>query len=435
MKAATLSLLQAQLAGKYAPDNIYYSSIQQVLEAAERIDLPEHLMLILSQPKAELIVNFPVKMDDGTWRLFKGYRVQHNNILGPFKGGMRYHPQVGLDHVKALALMMTFKTALVHLPLGGAKGGVAVDPRAVSEGELTRLTRRFTSALGDNIGPDYDIPAPDVGTNARIMAWMADTYMNLGSPHSRLRGQGVVTGKPLDFGGSHGREQATGQGVVYVLQRLLPELGLDPATLSFSLVGYGNVGSWTGRLLTALGARMRCVMDHTGAIAAEPGIDAHALAAHVARTGGVAGFAGADAIEMANARRLPVDVFIPAALEQMVGPEWAADLQCKVVAEAANIPLTPAAEVALRGRGITILPAILCNSGGVTVSYMEWKQNRQAETWSAATVDAQLRELLGAACDRVRATARRLDCDLGTAAYCSALEKIHDVYALRGIFP
>lgn len=417
------------------PDNIYFQIISAVLESSERLGIPHHLKLLMAQPKNELIVHFPVRMDDGSYRLFKGYRVQHNNVLGPYKGGIRFHRSVSLDHVKALAAIMTMKTALMRLPFGGAKGGVKVDPRSLSHDELMRLTRRFTSALCPNIGPDYDIPAPDVGTNAQIMAWMADTYVNLSEPENRLGGISVVTGKPVAYGGSEGREKATGQGLVYVLETLLPETGLDIRTMSYSLIGYGNVGSWTGRLLQERGARLRAVLDHTGAILDEQGIDAAALAAHVETHGGVAGFAGARPVTEDTFYTCPVDVFIPAALEQMVTPERAAQVRCRVVAEAANAPVTPAGERTLLARGITILPAILCNAGGVTVSYFEWKQNRQSETWDAELVDQQLRRMMQAAARRVGDMARRLSCDLRTAAYCSAMEHIKEVYQLRGIFP
>lgn len=419
----------------YSPDNIYVQIISAILESSERLGVPHHLKLLMAQPKNELIVHFPVRMDDGRYRLFKGYRVQHNNVLGPYKGGMRYHPGVSLDHVKALAAIMTMKTALMRLPYGGAKGGVRVDPRALSAEELMRLTRRFTSALCPNIGPDYDIPAPDVGTNAQIMAWMADTYVNMSEPENRLGGIGVVTGKPVEYGGSHGRDKATGQGVVYVLDTLLPETGLDIRSISYSLIGYGNVGSWTARLLAQRGARLQAVLDHTGAVFQKAGIDTEALARHVEQRGGVAGFAGAEAMMPEAFYRLPVDVFIPAALEQMITPDNAAVIGCRVLVEAANAPVTPEGERVLLERGITILPAILCNAGGVTVSYFEWMQNRQSETWPAAQVDTRLHDLMVAAAVRVRDTARTLRCDLRTAAYGAAMEHINRVYQLRGIFP
>lgn len=420
---------------EYNPDNIYYQIISAVLDSAERLDLPHRLKLMMAQPKNEIIVHFPVRMDDGRFALFKGYRVQHNNVLGPYKGGMRYHPGVTLDHVKALAALMTMKTALVRLPFGGAKGGVKVDPRGISPDECMRLTRRFVSALGANIGPDYDIPAPDVGTNAQIMAWMADTYVNISEPGKRLGGSGVVTGKPIEYGGSHGRDKATGQGVVFVLEEALPGMGINISGMTYSLIGYGNVGSWTARLLHERGAILKTVMDHTGAILNERGIDTDALNAHVAQKGGVAGFPGGEPIPPEAFYATSVDVFIPAALEQMITEDNARLLSCRVVAEAANAPVTPAGERNLIERGITILPAILCSAGGVTVSYFEWKQNRQAELWDAEVVDQQLQKLMVGAARRVNETARKMDCDLRTAAYCEALTYINSVYSLRGIFP
>lgn len=427
-------LLQ-QLGLPVSQDNIYRQVIGDVLTAAQVMKLSPGLQQILAQPKNELLMHFPVRMDDGSTRLFKGYRVQHNNVLGPYKGGMRYHPAVDLDHIKALAAIMTMKCALARLPFGGAKGGVAVDPRKCSTDELMRLTRRFTSAMGTNIGPGYDIPAPDVGTNAQIMAWMADTYANIHEPHHRLDGLSVVTGKPLEFGGSPGRDKATGQGLIYVLDELLPELGIDIAKCTFTLIGYGNVGSWTGRLLAQRGAKMLAVLDHSGAIADEKGLDARKLARHVEAKGGVAGFAQSHVITPDQFYAMPVDVFIPAALEQMVTMEVAPKLKCKVLAEAANAPTVPTADHYLRDNGVQVLPAILCNAGGVTVSYFEWRQNRQAEVWTLDRVDGELRNCMIAAARRTKLAAHRYGCDMNTAAYIAAMEAIDKVYQLRGIFP
>jgi glutamate dehydrogenase (NAD(P)+) len=406
-----------------------------ILSAADRVDLPERLRLVLSQPKNEVTVHFPVRMDDGEFRLFTGYRVQHNNVLGPYKGGIRWDPTVSLDHIRGLAALMTMKNALSHLPFGGAKGGVFVSPRELSAEEQMRLARRFTSALGTNIGPDYDIPAPDVGTNAQIMAWMADTYSNLHEPQRRVGSLGVVTGKPLVFGGCPGRDKATGQGVVYVLDHLSDTLQIDLKSATFSLIGYGNVGSWTARLLAERGSTLKAVMDHTGALRNDTGIDAEALALHVQQTGGVAGFPGAEAVRPRDVYDCPVDLFIPAALEQMVDVAQARLLRCRVVVEAANAPVTPRAEQHLIEQGIHVLPAILCNAGGVTVSYFEWKQNRQVETWSERSVEQKLSSTICAAVDRVQQAAKKHDCDLRTASYCAALDHLAEVYNLRGIFP
>lgn len=430
------ALVMTRLGFRLDPNNLYQQVVGQVLESARKMDLPGYLQLLMAQPKNEVKVHFPVKMDDGKYTLFKGYRVQHNNLLGPYKGGIRYHPQVSLDHTKTLALIMTMKCALADLPYGGAKGGVQVDPSKLSPRELQTLTRRFTSALGSNISPDHDIPAPDVGTNAQIMAWMADTYINIsGAGGQRVNGLAVVTGKPLHFGGSEGRDKATGQGLIYVLEELLPELGIELERATYSLIGYGNVGSWTARLMAHRGATLKAVMDHTGAVANAKGIDTLALAIHVAQKGGVAGFHGAEPISNEDFYAAKVDVFIPAALEQMIDGRHAKHLNAKVVAEAANAPTTPEGERVLASRGIHVLPAILCNCGGVTVSYFEWKQNRQAESWSLEQVDSQLRRHMRRACAGVKAQAQKHKCDLRSAAYCAALERIAEVYAVRGIFP
>jgi glutamate dehydrogenase (NAD(P)+) len=396
---------------------------------------------ILSQPKNSIIVNFPVAMDNGDYQIFRGFRIQHNNVLGPFKGGIRYHPDVSLDDVRALALWMTLKCSLAGLPFGGAKGGVRIDPRRVSQHELRKVTRRFTSALGTNIGPDYDIPAPDVGTNAQVMVWIMDTFMNTTSSLTRQSQLNVVTGKTLECGGSQGREKATGQGVVFVLEKLLPEIGIKLDGARFTIVGYGNVGSHTSKLLCERGAKLVGVLDHSGAIAvSEPaqggaGIDAVRLADYVARSGAIAGFPGADAVNHDTFYRIPTDLFIPAALERMVNEDIARKLKTRVVVEAANGPTTPGAELILLERGIDILPAILCNSGGVTVSYFEWVQNKNNESWTLDHVDGLLRRYINEMCDRVRRTRERYKTDMRMAAYIVALDRIRTVYNQRGIFP
>ncbi|MFP4157442.1 MAG: Glu/Leu/Phe/Val family dehydrogenase [Opitutales bacterium] len=419
----------------YDENNLYFQTIGSVLEAANLVDVPHNLKLILSQPKTEVMVHCPVRMDDGTWQLFKGYRVQHNNVLGPYKGGIRFHPEVKLDEVKTLALLMTMKCALAQLPFGGAKGALKVDPRAISVGELERVTRRLTANLGNNIGPDYDIPAPDVGTNAQIMAWMADTYINFAESSSKVTARGIVTGKPVEFGGSRGREKATGQGLVYVLEDLLPGMGYEISKQSYSLIGFGNVGSWTARLLQAKGAHLKAVLDHTGAIYQDEGIDAAALAEHVAREGGVKGYGPAEAISEERFYATEVDLFIPAALEQMVDEAHAQKIRCKVLVEAANAPTTPRAERILLDKGVEVLPAILCNAGGVTVSYFEWKQNRQSETWDEEYVDEQLRKVMSRSAKRVLEMAARLGCGMRLASYAAAIERIDKVYEMRGVFP
>ena len=419
--------------------NLYVETIADLLQAAEMENIDRRVQLILAQPKNEIVFHFPVRMDDGAYKLFKGIRVQHNNALGPYKGGIRYHQDVGVDHVKALAALMTLKCALVRLPFGGGKGAVGVNPHKLSNDELMRLTRRFTSALGSNIGPNSDIPAPDVGTNAQIMAWIADTYMNVQELEHRFAGHAVVTGKPIEFGGSHGRDKATGQGLVFVLEELLPELGMTIKDSTFSLIGYGNVGSWTGRLLQRLGGKMIAVMDHSGAVVNPRGMDAEKLYEWTTdadnRRRGVSGFPGAESCTEDEFYSTKVDLFIPAALEQMIGPDRAKQIDCKVVVEAANAPVTPPGEEILLDRGIEVMPSILCNSGGVTVSYFEWKQNRQAETWEVEEVDAELRKQMKIAADRVRHARKQHKCGMRTAAFCAAVKYIGHVYNTRGIFP
>jgi len=405
----------------YKRDNIYFQTINSIMEAADRVGLPKRLKFILSQPKNELIVHFPVRMDDGSFRLFKGYRVQHNNVLGPYKGGIRFDNSVHLDHVKALAAVMTIKCALAQLPLGGAKGGVQFDPRSISSDELMRLTRRFTSA-------------PDVGTNAQVMAWMADTYINLDASR-KVSGLSVVTGKPLSFGGSEGREKATGQGLVYILEEMLPEYGIAMEKCTFSILGFGNVGSWTSKILHEKGSTLLAAGDHTGFIAGKDGIDPVRLDQYVKTRGGIAGFPDAEKISVDEFYTRKVDLLIPAALEQMIDMQRARQLDCKVVVEAANIPLQPEAENYLLARGVHILPAVLCNAGGVTVSYFEWKQNRQAETWDLDVVDKGLKNMMVKAANRVKQMARDENCDLRMAAYCAALKHLNEVYEIRGIFP
>ena len=438
-----------ELGMKQDPNNLYLQTIDAVLTAAEILELPHHLQIILAQPKNEIMVHFPVRMNDGHFRLFKGYRVQHNNALGPYKGGIRFHNDVSLDDVKALSLLMTMKCSLARVPFGGGKGGVKCDPRTLDNDELMRVSRRFMAAISRHIGPEIDIPAPDVGTNAQVMAWFADTYQNMSGSSSRNNALGVVTGKPVDMGGSLGRDKATGQGVVDVVAEILPDMGLPLKDLKVSIIGYGNVGSWTGRLIQNLGAKVIAVMDHTGAIRNDEGLNTEVLAMHVAETGGVAGFGadhgatksgkhtqeGAEAISTEDFYRTTVDLLVPAALEQMITPENAAWIDAKVIAEGANAPTTPAGERILLENGVEILPAILCNSGGVTVSYFEWVQNKSSVYWDADKVDTDLNRHMVMAARRTQVAKQRYEVDLRTAAYIAALDQIGKVYTMRGIFP
>lgn len=407
----------------------------QFSRAAEVVGLEDWLRLILDQPKNEIIVNFPVVMDDGSFRLFKGYRIQHNNILGPFKGGIRYHHDVHLDEVKALASWMTWKCALMEVPFGGAKGGIKFTPRDHSAAELERITRRFTHALGSNIGPNHDIPAPDMGTNAQTMVWMMDTYMNCGPQDRKNARRGVVTGKSVTSGGSRGRSKATGQGLVYVIQEWAKEteFSLDGAT--FALQGFGKVGMAAASILTRLGASMVAVMDHTGALSNPEGLHPKRLSQHVKANGGVAGYPGGKAIDKKKFFSTKVDIFIPAALELQITAETAPLMDCKLVVEGANGPTDLDGDRILHEKGTHVIPDILANAGGVTVSYFEWLQNRRAETWTLSEVDTRLQVMMANAYQTMRRIAIANNITNRTAAYVHGLRRVRDVYLERGIFP
>jgi glutamate dehydrogenase (NAD(P)+) len=431
------------------PANLYLQTVEVLLHAADTLGLPHRVKIILAQPQSEIMVHFPVRMDDGHHQLFKGYRVQHNNALGPYKGGLRYHPDVHLDDIKSLALLMTMKCSLARIPYGGGKGGIKCDPQRLSRDELMRVTRRFCAAIFRYIGPDYDIPAPDVNTNAQVMAWFADTYASLAEAgKNSWDSMRVVTGKPVEVGGSLGRDKATGQGLVDVCLEMLPSIGIPIQGMRYSLIGYGNVGSWTGRIFQKLGARLIAVLDHTGAIRNDAGIDAELLAEHVATHGGVAGFergqgtgsgrasgAGATLVSTEEFYRTPVDALVPAALEQMITPREAAWVNCKVIVEGANAPTTPTGDRALQKRGIEVIPAILANAGGVTVSYFEWIQNKTCTSWDIEEVDSKLNRHMVMAARRTLLARQKYECDLRTAAFIAALDNIAKVYQVRGIFP
>ncbi|MDG2428018.1 MAG: Glu/Leu/Phe/Val dehydrogenase [Acidimicrobiales bacterium] len=416
--------------------SLFATALDQFHRGANLIDLSSDLRSILSQPKNEIIVNFPVRLNNGKYQVFRGYRIQHSNLLGPYKGGVRFHPMVNLDEVKALASWMTWKSALCDIPFGGAKGGISFDPNALEVDELERVVRRFTHALGSNIGPDHDIPAPDLGSNAQSMVWMMDTYANSAGAAERQNVKRIVTGKTMETGGSPGRDKATGQGVVFCLQHWADEVGFDLAGASVSIQGFGNVGGATGRILQVHGARLVAVADHGGAISDEDGIDAFDLTDWVREHGTVAGFPGAMWIDPDDYWRVPADILVPAALENQVTAENAGQIQAQVIVEAANGPTTLEAEKILTERGIEVLPDILVNAGGLIVSYFEWLQNRSAERWDLDDVDYRLRETLWRACDAVVDLRTDLDVDSRRdAAYAVALRRLQVVYEQRGIFP
>jgi glutamate dehydrogenase (NAD(P)+) len=414
---------------------LYETVTQQFNQAADLMQLGGDVRKILARSTNEIVVNFPVKMTDGSIQMFTGYRVQHNNVLGPFKGGIRYHAGVDIDEVRALAAWMTWKTALVNIPFGGAKGGVQFDPRGYSTNDIQRITRRFTFALGNIIGPEYDIPAPDVNTNAQIMAWMLDTYLSSIPPRERNANTHVVTGKPVESGGCLGRQKATGQGVVFLIERWCVDNNLPLRGATFMVQGYGNVGSWTARLLQRMGARLVAAEDFTGAVSNPKGIDADDLFTHVTETGGVKDFGAAEAADHRSFLSTPCDIFIPAALENQITGFTADHLRVKLVAEAANGPTDTDGDAILRGKGISVLPDILCNSGGVIVSYFEWLQNKRSESWDLEEEDAKLHRRLMAAYDKVVHEMEKYATDWRTAAYIVALARLENVYMERGIFP
>lgn len=415
--------------------NLFEIASKQVEKAIKLVNLDDDVSQILAQPKNEIITNFPVRMDNGKFQIFKGYRVQHNNILGPYKGGIRYHHEANLDEMKALASWMTYKSALHEIPFGGGKGGVKVDPRQHSKTELERITRRFTAALGSNIGPEFDIPAPDVGTNEQTMVWMMDTYMNIVSQRERNSVRGVVTGKSVTSGGSYGRREATGQGVVHCITEWAKDKNFDLDGAHVIIQGFGNVGTYTARLLSQKGAVVVGVGDVGGYVANPEGINPHKLSEHVAKTGSVAGYKGATKVSREEFFGLEADIFVPAALELELGLKEAKALKVKMVVEGANGPTYPEAEDYLLGKGVDVIPDILCNSGGVIVSYYEWLQNKRSEQWDIADVLARLEKRMKQTYANVRQYAQAHKTDWRTASYALGLERLQHCYRERGIFP
>jgi glutamate dehydrogenase (NAD(P)+) len=415
--------------------NLYQIATQQMEKGARAINLDPAVRAILSQPKNEIIINFPVRMDSGELRMFKGYRVQHNNILGPYKGGIRYHEEANLDEMKALAAWMTYKCALHDIPFGGGKGGIKFNPREHSKPELERITRRFIHALGANIGPEWDIPAPDVGTNSQTMVWMMDTYMNIVGMNEKNSVRRIVTGKTVTSGGSHGREQATGRGVVHCITEWAREKRFNLDGCTFSVQGFGNVGSHTSRILAKLGATLVATGDYRGYIANPEGLNPHKLAEHVAQTGSVEGYRGGRPITREEFFASDADIFIPAALELELGLAEAKLLKCKLVVEGANGPTYPEAEDYLLGKGIDLLPDIFANAGGVIVSYYEWLQNKRSERWDLEEVESRLERRMKRTYAILRDYAQERSLDWRTAAYAIALERCGRSYLERGIFP
>jgi glutamate dehydrogenase (NAD(P)+) len=403
----------------------------QYEQALPYADVSDQVAERLSFPERALIVSVPLRRDDGSMEIFPGYRVQHSTVLGPTKGGMRYDPEVSLGECAALAMWMTWKCALLGLPYGGAKGGVRCTPSELSLGERERLTRRYAAELIPVIGPDRDIPAPDMATGEREMAWFMDTYSQM-MGHSVFQ---IVTGKPPGLGGTVGRREATGLGVVYVLEAVCERIGLELRDARVAIQGFGNVGSVAARELYAIGARVVAVSDHSGGLVSEDGLDVAALERWVDEHGMLSGYPDARAVGPADVLEVPCEIVIPAALERQVTEDNADRLQCELVIEAANGPTTPEAEVILRDRGILVVPDVLANAGGVTVSYFEWVQAHQRYTWNEIEIQERLRRQLRAAFGRVIEAADRLGADWRMAALSVAIERVAEAARLRGIYP
>ena len=402
---------------------------RQFDEAATRLNLPAGIREVIKRPRRATIVSLPVLMDDGRLEVFTGYRVQHSIVRGPAKGGIRYHPDVSLDEVAALAAWMTWKCAVVNIPFGGGKGGIQCDPDNLSKGELERLTRRYAADLSDLFGPESDVPAPDVNTNAQIMAWIVDTY----SMHERRTEYAVVTGKPLEVGGSAGRREATGRGVLFCIREACQHLGMPLAGARVAVQGFGNVGSVSADLLAKDGARIVAAADVTGAIHNPDGLDVPALLKWTADHRGVAGFPGARALS-GSIVEAECDILIPAALENQITAENAGRVKAKIVAEGANGPTTPDADKLLEQRGVMVIPDILCNSGGVTVSYFEWVQNRMGFYWPEREVNERLEQYMVQAFRDVNAKAVEHHVSLRVAAFMVAIERVVKVIMLRGVY-
>jgi glutamate dehydrogenase (NAD(P)+) len=404
---------------------------QQFDLAADRLSLDPGLRRVLREPRRELTVHFPVKMDDGSVQVFTGYRVQHNVGRGPAKGGIRYHQDVTLDEVKALAMWMTWKCAVVAIPYGGGKGGVIVDPKKLSLKEVEALTRRFTTEIEVLIGPERDIPAPDVNTNAQVMAWMMDTY----SMHAGYTVPGVVTGKPISLGGSEGRNEATARGAVYCIVEAADHLGLDLKQARVSVQGFGNAGSIAARLIADEGSTVVAVSDSTGGIHRPDGLDVDRVIAWKQEHGTVQGFPGANDVTNADVLEVDCDILIPAALENQIRSRNARNISAKLIAEAANGPTTPEADEILFDRGVFMIPDILCNAGGVTVSYFEWVQDLNRDHWSERIVNAKLKEIMVRAFGETLHLAQQEEVNMRTGAYLLAVQRVADATSMRGLYP
>ncbi len=411
--------------------NPFRIAMRQFDTAAEKLKLDPGMRQVLRRPRRAMVLSLPVKMDDGSIRVFEGFRVQHNSSRGPCKGGIRYHPNVSFDEVQALASWMTWKCAVVNIPFGGGKGGIICDPHKLSKSELERLTRRFAYEISPIIGPDKDIPAPDVYTDAQVMAWIMDTYsMTHGN-----NAPGVVTGKPLFLGGSLGRNEATARGCLFVIRAAAKVKHVELKGATVAVQGFGNAGSIAAELLHAEGCKIIAVSDSHGGIVNTAGLDVPALLTHKKKTQSVSGFAGSKPITSEQVLEQKVDILVPAALENQITLENADRIQAKIVAEAANGPTTPGADEVLHKKGIMVLPDILANAGGVTVSYFEWVQDLQELFWDEDDVNRRLEKVMKKAFEDVYATASMHDVDMRTGAYILAVDRVATATKTRGIWP
>jgi glutamate dehydrogenase (NAD(P)+) len=399
-------------------------------EAAMRLKLDDGMCKVLRSAAKEITVHIPVLLDDGRLEVFTGYRVQHSLARGPAKGGIRFAPDVTLDEVRALASWMTWKCAVVNIPFGGGKGGVICDPNLLSDAELEKLTRRYTAEIIDFLGPERDVPAPDVNTNERVMAWIMDTY----SMHARHTVTAVVTGKPMALGGSRGRPEATGRGCMIVILKALKLLGLKPEDSRVVIQGFGNVGGMAAKLMSGVGFRIVCVIEYDGAVYNSKGLDIAALQEHRQETGSITGFAGGEDMDKDEALFLECEVLIPAATENVIHSGNAERIRCKILCEGANGPTTPLADEVLAGKKIFVIPDILANAGGVTVSYFEWVQDRQGFFWNEQLVNQRLEEIMTESFDAVVEYAGAHQVNNRIAAYMLALDRVVLAIKLRGIY-
>jgi glutamate dehydrogenase/leucine dehydrogenase len=396
-------------------------------EAAERLELELSLREALATPTREILVQVRVPMDGGGFKVFRGYRVQYNNARGPYKGGLRFHPDVSLDDVRCLASLMTWKTALMNIPFGGGKGGVQVEPKLLSSGELERLSRAFMRAIADVIGPNVDVPAPDVNTTPQIMGWMADEYSRRYGPHPA-----VITGKPISVGGSLGRDAATGRGALICLDHVVRAKGWDRGAMTMAIEGYGNAGSWLAVLADDLGYPIVAVSDSKGGVYDPAGLDPRAVLKHKKETGTVVGFEGAETINREDIFGIECAVFVPAAMDESVNTDTVGRIRTKVILEEANYPVTRDAEPVLDDQGVLIIPDILASGGGVAVSYLEWVQDLQREAWTEGRVNARLEEIMDISTGQVLARAEAEGLSLRQAAYLIGVERVAEAENARG---